>query len=79
MEKYYYLATIIVSLFTTATLTIGALMSITKVLRNSIENMIKARETIILENQKQLFLEYYYPLDNRLKNLNERLKQLEKK
>lgn len=70
---------ILASLTTVSSATVGTIMALQKSLKNSINKTIKEREEKIIEQQKQLFLDYYYPLDSRIKNINLRVKKLEEK
>ena len=79
IENIESLTIIICTIIGTAIATVSAIFSIQKSFRNHINTLFEDYD----ENLKlwigSTFEEYYTPIDNRLKNLNYRIKELEKK
>lgn len=79
IENIESLTIIICTIIGTAIATVSTIFTLQKSFREHIDNLIKNYD----ENLKLwiggTFEEYYIPIDNRLKNLNYRIKELEKK
>lgn len=85
LEKWALIATIAIALVTTTSTTVSAIMKLQENLRNHLSKTIKESDLKAIQREKDLkhwvkdlFESYYFPLDDRIKNLNSRLKALEK-
>lgn len=77
LEKIYYFLIIVTTAVTITASTVSAIMTLQKRLRDSIEELIDRHEKEIKKDFQDLFLQHYYPLDTRIKQLNARVKKLE--
>ena len=86
LEKWALVATIAIALVTTTSTTVTAIMKLQQNLRNHLSKTIEESDNRAIQREKdlkhwvkELFEGYYFPLDDRIKNLNARLKAIEKK
>lgn len=70
---------IISTIIITSFATINSFNSLQKKLRENIDKALDKRDTKLKLWFKDFFEDYYIPLDDRIKNLNSRIKVLEKK
>ncbi|AUC61772.1 phage hypothetical protein [Cyanobacterium sp. HL-69] len=85
LEKWALVATIAIALVTTTSTTVTAIMKLQQNLRNHLSKTIEESDNRAIQREKdlkhwvkELFEGYYFPLDDRIKNLNARLKAIEK-
>lgn len=79
LNNFYLIVGIIVGCFTLATMTITSFLKINESFREHIETILKQHEQKLKQWFKEYFESFYYPIDDRIKNLNYRLKNIEKK
>lgn len=79
LENFESLTIIICTIIGTAIATVSAIFSIQKSFRNHIDKLFESYDENIKSWINISFEQYYIPIDNRLKNLNYRIKELEKK
>lgn len=79
LNNIYLITAIAVALFTLTAMTITAFMWINNSFRKYLEELLKRHDKDNRAWTKELFLDYYYALDERLTNVNVRLLQIEKK
>ena len=79
LNNIYLITAIAVALFTLSAMTITSFLWVNKSFRSHLEKILEVHEEKTKNWAKQLFLDYYYALDERLTNVNYRLKNIEKK
>lgn len=79
LDNLESLTIIICTILGTAIATVSAIFSIQKSFREHINTLFKDYDKNLKLWIRTTFEEYYTPIDNRLKNLNYRIKELEKK
>lgn len=79
VENIYYIIGIISAIILTAIATITAFYSLQKSFREYIDKNLEGRDKKLKQWFTEFFEGYYYPLDDQIKNLNFRVKNLEKK
>lgn len=82
LNNIYLIIGIIVGCLTLVAMTITSITAFLKInesFRNHIERILKQHEEKLKQWFKEYFESFYYPLDDRIKNLNYRLKNIEKK
>lgn len=79
LDNIESLTIIICTIIGTAIATVSAIFSIQKSFREHINTLFKDYDESLKLWIGSTFEEYYIPIDNRLKNLNYRIKELEKK
>ena len=79
LNNIYLITAIIVACFTLTAMTITAFLWVNKSFRTHLEKLLEKHDKDSKSWTQQIFLDYYYALDERLTNLNYRLKNIEKK
>ena len=79
LEDSYYIIGIISAIILTAIATITAFYSLQKSFRDYIDKNLEGRDKKLKQWFTEFFEGYYYPIDDRIKNINQRVKDLEKK
>lgn len=79
LNNIYLITGIIVALFTLTTMMLTAFLWLNKSFRDYLTTLLEKHDKENKDWTKTLFLDYYYALDERLTNLNYRLKGIEKK
>lgn len=79
LENIESLVIIICTIIGTGITTIFALFSLQKSFRNHLDNLFEDYDRTLKAWITQALEDYYLPLDDRIKNLNYRLKEVEKR
>lgn len=79
LNNIYLTVGIIFALFSLTGMILTSFLWLNKSFREHLEKVLKTHSTKNRAWTKQLFLDYYYALDQRLSNVNMRLNILEKK
>lgn len=79
LNNIYLVIGIVLALFTLTGMTITSFLWVNKSFRNHLEDLLKIHDKENRSWTKQLFLDYYYALDQRLSNVNMRLNIIEQK
>lgn len=78
LNNIYLITAIAIGCFTLTSMTITAFMWINNSFRKYLEELLNRHDKENKAWTKQLFLDYYITLDERIKNVNIRLKNIEK-